>query len=388
MRAIVRHRRSASATERLSALGRRSGPATLLKASGDPSLAVARHALGRLASDGGPAELDALRELVWTCDPSLAPDVARTLRTLGDRGALATAAGRLRTGPAAERCRAARVLQRLADRDAIPSLCEALGDRDESVRSAALDALASIGSDYRAARASAALVTDSSAEVRRCAVRAVGTLSRDPAPAVNPAIDDSSPRVRREVGRLASRLATADVARLLGDRDLEVRCATAAHGGRGSEALLASALASDPQPRVRLEAAQTLGLLGGDLAVDALISGALEDSEAIVRAKALRLAGEALPPQELAARLRDALADSGCQRRDMALRALAKRSVCLTEAEAAAVARDVDPDVRLALAQLADVLVDAPEPVLALLAADEDRDVRHAAASGQDRSRR
>jgi hypothetical protein len=67
----------------------------------------------------------------------------------------------------------------------------------------------------------------------------------------------------------------------------------------------------------------------------------------------------------------------------MALRTLAKLSVRLTHTEAAAVAHDPDPDVRLALAQLAAQLVDPPEYALGILGEDADPTVRHAVALHQ-----
>jgi hypothetical protein len=262
VRLILRRRRPATATERLRHLDRRAGTAALLEAAHDPSVDIARRALGWLAHDGGPVERDALREFVWTCDPILVFDVAGTLRALGDHEAVDAAIARLGLGPTAERCRAARVLERFADRRAIPALCRALADEDETVRAAALDALARLGNDARAARAASALVADSSGEVRRRAVRAVGRLSRNPAAAIRAAVGDPWWIVRREAALLAARLDAADVSRLLADHDPQVRAAAAANAGRASKAALVATLESDRLPSVRLAAAQTLGLLG------------------------------------------------------------------------------------------------------------------------------
>jgi HEAT repeat protein len=321
---------------------------------------------------------------VWTCDAALAVDVADALHALGDDDSLGVAAARLRAGVTAERCRAAWVLGRLADRSAIPALCEALTDGDQSVRGAALDALARVGRDVAAAHAAAALVSDPSDEVRRRAVRAIGRLSAQPAAAVHPAVNDESPVVRREAGRLGAWLATEDVGRLLTDRDPEVRWTTAANAGRGAQALLISALVSDPHPSVRLGAAQTLGRLDGDQTTAALIDAALDDPDAMVRARVLRLAGDKLSNGRLGLRLRDELESGFGHRRQMALRTLAKLSLRLTTREADAVSQDPDPDVRLALAQLAGKLVDPPEPTFARLAEDADPAVRHAAGLHQD----
>jgi len=380
MRAIRRAGRKATATERLRRLDRCAGPAALVRAAGDPSIDIARRALGWLADDAGPAERDDLRELLWTCDPALVMDVARTLRTLGDQQTVTVAANRLRAGLTAERCRAARVLERFADRRAIPALCDALSDADASVRGATLDALARVARDDVAAHAAALLVADPNAEVRRRAVHAVGCLSADPAVAVRPAIGDPVPAVRREAGRLAARLAAPDVARLFADHDPEVRCATAASASRGTEAMLASALRSDAHPRVRAQAAHTLAVLGGDVAAAALLGAILHDRDAVVRARSLRMASDTLSEPVLVACLHHELMSADASSRQMALRALARLSAQLSGAETVAIARDPDPDVRLALTQLAGVLVQRPKGVYVLLAGDVDPTVRHAAA--------
>ena len=381
-------RRPATATERLQRLDRRAGTAALLEAARDPSVDIARRALGWLAHDGGPAERDALRELVWTCDPMLVMDVAGTLLALGDRDTVDAALERLAAAPTAERCRAARVLERFADPRARASLCEALTDEDASVRAAVLDALARLGHDSRAARAAARLVTDADGEVRRRAVRAVGRGSRHPAEAIRPALRDPLAIVRREAASLAARLEAADLATLLADHDPHVRAAAAAGAGRASEAALVSALESDPHPVVRLAAAHTLGLLGGHGAAAALIAAALDDAEATVRARALRLAQETLSHPRLVAGLRAELAVGSGHRREMALRALAKLSVGISEADALRVAGDPEPGVRLALAQVATAIAASPDRVLSVLAIDDDATVRHAAAIRRDRQRR
>ena len=379
----IRHFRPPSASERLHNLDAGTGVPALLDAARDPSLPVARRAVMWLVRDGGSAARDGLRELVWTCDPALAGDVSGALRALGDRDTLGAAVARLRAGPTAERCRAARVLGQFADRVTIPALCGALTDRDESVRGAALDALARAGRDDVGAHAAAELVTDASDQVRCRAVRAIGRLSAHPARAVHPATSDSSPVVRREAGRLAARLTVEDVGQLLADPDNEVRWTTAANAGRGAEGLLIVALQSDAHAAVRLGAAQTLGLLGGEQSIDALLAAALEDPDAMVRARALRMTSHQLSDEEVATRFRDELKRESGRRRQMALRTLAKLSVALTHTEAAVVAHDPDPDVRLALAQLAAQLVDPPHYALEILGRDGDPTVRHAAALHQ-----
>lgn len=373
-------RRPATATERLRRLDRRAGTAAMLEAAHDPSADIARRALGWLAHDGGPAERDALRALVWTCDPMLVMDVAGTLRALGDRDTVDAALERLRAGPTAERCRAARVLERFADLHARPALCEALADEDASVRAAALDALARLGNDARAARAAARLITDTDGEVRRRAVRAFGRVSRNCAEPLRDALHDPVPLVRRAAALLAARLDAANLAVLFADHDPHVRAAAASSAGRASEAALVRVLESDPHPMVRLTAAQTLGLLAGREAEAALIAAALDDAEPTVRARALRLSQETLSYPKLVASLRAELASANGRRRQMSLRALAKLSVRIAEPEARRLAHDPDAGVRLALAQVAAAVIEPSGPVLSILATDNDATVRHAAA--------
>jgi HEAT repeat protein len=384
----VLRRGAPNATQRLRRLDRGAGPAELLRAARDPSVEVARRALGWLAHEGGPPEREALRELVWSCDPALAKDVAGTLRALGDDRTVDAACNRLHSGPTAERCRAARVLERLADRRARPALCTALADEDASVRAAVLDALARHGPDAHVAACAARLVTDVDPEVRRRAVRATGRVSSDSAPAIRLALRDPAPAVRREAAVFAARLDATDLAALLSDADPFVRAAAASNSGRGSEAALAQALRSDPHPVVRLAAAQTLGLLGGPVAEASLVAAALDDVEATVRARALRLARETLSYERLVASLRGELASESAHRRQMALRALAKLSVRIAEADALRLAHDPEPGVRLALAHVATATVVAPNRVLSALADDGDATVRHAAAVHRARQAR
>jgi HEAT repeat protein len=366
-------------------LDRHAGARALLAAAHDPSVDVARRALGWLAHDGGPAERRALRDLVWTCDPMLVTDVAGALRALGDRDTVDVAIGRLAERPTAERCRAARVLERFADRRASSALRAALDDEDASVRCAALDALARLGTNAGVARDAARLIADSDGEVRRRAVRTVGRASRRPADAVRGALQDPLPAVRREAAALATRLDGSEVRALLDDNDPHVRAAVAAHAGRSSMTALASALACDPHPAVRLAAAQTLGQIGGGNAATALVSAALDDREPTVRARALRLAGDVLPHPRLVAALRAELALGGAHRREMALRAIARLSILIPEPDALRLADDPEPAVRMALAQVATAVTSPPERILATLADDQDPTVRHAATTSRAR---
>jgi HEAT repeat protein len=384
MRLFVRTRRGPGPSERLLALEARRDPGALLEAARDPSVDVARRALAWLARDGGEREREALRELVWTCDEALVGDVAATLRALGDVETFDTAVTRLRSGPSAGRCRAARVLDRLGDRRARGTLIVALGDRLGSVRAAALDALAGLGRDRSAAAAAGGLVGDPEVDVRRRAVRSLGRLGDEPA-ALERAATDASPSVRREAARLSRRLPAAAVAQLLADREVEVRVAVAGGAGRGAEAVLADALEHDPHPRVRLAAAERLGVLGGTHATGALVDVAVGDPDALVRARALHAAGDLLTGAELADFVREQLDAPAAARRAMALRTLARLGSRLSASEASRIVRDPSAAVRRALAEVAVEALDAPASVLAELRSDADHGVRHAAAGSASR---
>jgi HEAT repeat protein len=311
----------------------------------------------------------------------LVRDVAGTLHALGDRDTVVAAIHRLGTGPTPERCRAARVLERFEDPRARSALCAALRDRDASVRAGALDALARLGLDLGAARAAAPLVSDPHEQVRRRAVRALGRLSRRPDELVRPALRDPAPAVRREAALLATRLEPVEVAALLADRDPQVRAAAAASAGHDSQAAVASALTSDPHPAVRLAAAQALGAFGGRDAEATLVAAVLDDREAIVRARALRLALEACSRPRVVESLRAELSSERARRREMALRALARLSEKLPASVAARITADRDPMVRLALAQVSSAILDDPDGVLRALSIDDDATVRHAAST-------
>lgn len=374
-----RRGRAPDASERLLALGPEAGREALISAARDPSVDVARQAIGWLARRGGRPERDALRALLWTCDPMLVEVVASALRRLGDQRAVTEAVGRLRAATTAERCRAARALRALADRSATPALCEALADRDGTVRGAALDALARIGRGRRAAAAIAPLVGDPSAEVRLRAVRALGRVGPAPGVIVRPAVGDSSHRVRHEVALLAEHLRAADVAQLLADREPEVRAAAAASACDEAQPWVIEALARDPHPSVRRAAAARLAHIGGELAAEALVDAIVLDGDALVRQCALLRAAEAMSRRRLVAALRARLQSGPPRRRAMALRALARLEAQLSPGEAAALARDADVGLRLTLAEVARLVTRDPLAVLDLLAGDEDPGVRHAA---------
>ncbi|HWK28977.1 MAG TPA: HEAT repeat domain-containing protein [Solirubrobacter sp.] len=392
-------RRRPSATDRLLHVQAERDPGALLAAASDTSLDVARRALRRLATLGGEPERAALADAVWTCDDALAGDVATTLRALGDQDTLDAATAHLRSGPAATRCRAARVLQRLGDARARPALHAALRNHDASVRGAAADALGALGRASTTVAALAPLVGDRDADVRRRAVRALGRVCEQPGPLVAGAAGDPAVGVRLEAARLAARLPQPAVERLLADHDIEVRRIAAGHAGRGSEALLAATLAGDPQVPVRFAAAERLGELATPPAARALHAAALDDPDAIVRAKAISGLQDLLGTIKLAAEITHDLTAPSPHRRAMALRTLARLVVKaeaartgrpmeaaahagtlrLGAAEAERLAHDPAREVRQALAEVVYDVAHDPARAADVLASDPEPTIRHAA---------
>ncbi|CAK0842109.1 unnamed protein product [Prorocentrum cordatum] len=151
----------------------------------------------------------------------------------------------------------------------VPAIAELLGDEDASVRERAGDALARMGG--AGAEALVKKVEDAGPDVEQEA--ALAALALVGQPGVRPAasrLDHGSAGVRRRAAATLQQLAAwakehaKDLARLLGDREEDVRLAAVqalvALGGDGAGAL-ASAVAS-PKDVVKLHALQGLGLLG------------------------------------------------------------------------------------------------------------------------------
>jgi HEAT repeat protein len=344
-----------------------------------PAIDVARHAIAWLAERGGPAERAMLAARLWCCDPALVKPTARALIALGDHETLAAATDRLARGASGQRSRAARVLECFADPSSVTALCSAFEDRDASVRGAALDALARLGCHPDAVRAVAPLVGDPSPDVRRRAVRVIRRLAGDPDATLSRAVDDVSSTVRREAALLAARLSPERVSRLLSDRDAHVRATAAGRAGVGAEAAVIAALRTDLHPDVRQAAADTLNLLRGDGAGDALVEAALDDRDAVVRAAALRTAHETLGASQLVASLRRRLRSTSGRRRAMALRTLAKLPAPVSDTEVVTLTRDPDPEVRLALLHVGSAVGADARSVCLALSEDADATVRHAA---------
>ncbi|HEY3765110.1 MAG TPA: HEAT repeat domain-containing protein, partial [Gaiellales bacterium] len=117
----------------------------LIRALADPSTDIVSAALTALAHIGGAAEAEHLRGMLLTVDLGLVPDVAATLRTLGDRAAVPAAVAGLADSSLGTRMAAATVLGVLGDPAAVAPLAAALADPIAGVRRCALTALAQIG---------------------------------------------------------------------------------------------------------------------------------------------------------------------------------------------------------------------------------------------------
>ncbi|MEX0674750.1 MAG: HEAT repeat domain-containing protein, partial [Gaiellaceae bacterium] len=184
----------------------RSACPALLAAAGDPSPDVARAALERLARLGGAEEAARLRAGLIDADLGLVPDVARTLRALGDERAAAVALAALREPRLSKRLAAATALRELVDPRARDALLGALRDPIAGVRRLAAGGLARLGEDELTERALARLLDDTDAWVRAAAVEALAAVAADPDLRLEPALADPEPSVRRVLARLAGRL--------------------------------------------------------------------------------------------------------------------------------------------------------------------------------------
>lgn len=165
---------------------------------------------------------------------------------------------------------------------------------------------------------------------------------------------------------------------LLADRDLRVREAAARAAGSGQVGQLAALLAEDPASDVRQAAAATLGKLADQRTADILVPG-LDDPDAIVRAAVLRALVERLTRSGAISRLCGELGSERPERRRASLYALSHLQARESTADVGRLVDDPDPDVRLALLQVADALLPDPEPLIYYLAADTDAVVRDSA---------
>lgn len=368
---------TADPTTRVRAVESAEDLATLLAAAEDSSPDVARAALHRIAAVCGPEACEPLRELLWSCDLSIARDVVRALRQLGDTRLRDEALAGLRDPLYLPRLVAVWVLEALGDSGVVESVEPLLSDEVSGVRASAAEALVKLRRDGRSAQACAALLADPEPDVRRRAVGAIGRCAGPIETVLAPIVGDPNPLVRREAAMLASRLPRNDAVALLHDRDVQVRVAACRRAGRRETVELCDVLRRDNDAEVRLAAAHTLGGLAMVETVPALID-ALGDRAPVVRAASLWALTEMLDRGELLAKLSAQLEDRDPRRRRTALYTLQH----LRAAEVslpAQLLRDPDPDVRLAVAHVAPALGRDARQHLEVLLGDPDAEVRHAA---------
>jgi HEAT repeat protein len=353
----------------------------LLAASEDPSPEVAMAALELLGRRGTPHEAAALRARLLDADPGLVPAIARALRALGDREAVTVCTRALDDPAVNRRLAAARALAVIADPSVADALRAATADPISGVRYAALQALARLGASPASAEACARALHDTSPAVRMAGLRALARVTGEPRGYIDDAlITDPDTEVRRELARLTARLVPVHAASLLSDRAYRVRAVAARHAGRRARDRLVAMVIDDPAPKVRLEAARALAALADPVTLDALIA-AQADSDALVRAAALRGLEGALSREQLVARLAEELSSSDAGRRVAALYALARLRAVEAEPHLRDLLADPDPAVRMALVGTAEALASRPRELMSELARDPSKAVRGAAES-------
>jgi HEAT repeat protein len=359
-----------------------SAPA-LVEAALDPSPDVATAALRRLEALGGPAEAAELRSRLLALDLAVVPACARTLRILGDRGAVEVARAGLRDGSPTVRAAAAIALRELRDESAGSALRAALGDERAEVRRTALDALAALDPDPAAEEACARLLDDPDPGVRVACVRAVSLLAADPEARLRPILRDPSASVRRELARRSGPLGAEAVAALLRDEDPDVRAEAAwtlTRSPRGELVPQLIAVLDDPRWHVRRAACRALGTAGDGRARAGLVRTLL-DPQATVREAAKRALSEIFRDR-LWQVLADEIPEVDAPLRCALVHVLGATGDRRAAGPVAGLAGDPSPHVRVAVVHaLPGLLPDGYESVLEPLVRDVDSDVRHAAAT-------
>jgi HEAT repeat protein len=202
-----------------------------------------------------------------------------------------------------QRRTAAQSLGKIARKEAVPALVDALCDPDAGVRRHAAWALGMIGEDAVGLDRSplASLLFDPDPGVREAAAMALGQTG-DTQTGIELLLErvrepdtpsDSKRLAVAALGGMEARTAAPFLTKLLADPDAQVRrWAVAALGEIADQetvAPLSRVLTKDPDPGVRIEAAFRLGKFGGEAARPAL-TAALKDANEDVR----RLANAAL----------------------------------------------------------------------------------------------
>ncbi len=173
-----------------------------LVAVDDPSLIIAREAVGLVGEVGGQREAGELRKRILRADLGLVPSLCQALLRLGHASdSVKVAEDGVQSELPSTRLKAIIALGELGDRDAAPVLERACEDRIAGVRKAALVSLAKLDPTHNRKSAFTRALTDVDPLVRGAAVRALlaavpdlawaKTLVRD---------DDASVRVELALG--------------------------------------------------------------------------------------------------------------------------------------------------------------------------------------------
>lgn len=368
-------------SERMMALRRMpDGPDSaeaLLAATEDPSPDIARAALRRLARAGTVAAAEYLPERMLEVEPALTADFARAVRALGDERAAGLAADALIAGKPHRRIAAATALEVLAGKAEIPALLAATKDPLAAVRSRSVRTLGQIGAAVDAP-ACEALLGDENATVRAAAVEAVASLSGRSRQVLGSMVDDPAPQVRQSLARHLGRLEKAAEERLLDDRHPAVRTTAIATAAPTQTAVLERRLDSDPVPEVRIAAARRLAEIGSGNGIAALIA-ALADPGVMVRAAAERALRESTDRDMIVDHLLDSLTDADAALRKSIVYTLGHLHATDSAPVLAALSKDPDREVRLAVVHCGLQLFGATWPPLLALTADPDEAVSYAA---------
>ena len=198
------------------------------------------------------------------------------------------------------------LLDRTRSESAIPSLLNALDDKNRSVRQQAVGEIGNIGGDA-ALTALLKALDDEDSDVRQQAVWAIGNIGGDAAlTALLKALDNKVSSVRQQavwaIGNIGGDAALTALLKALDDEDWDVRIqAVGAIGEIGGDAALTALLNAleHKVSFVRQQAARAIVKIGGDAALTALLK-ALEHEDWCVREQAVgaigKIGGEAALP--------------------------------------------------------------------------------------------
>jgi HEAT repeat protein len=261
----------------------------LLAAVEDVSLDVGRVALRRLVPLAGPAERDALRGLLLELDIGIVGDLAAALRELQDQKAPVVAAEGLRSSSTARRQKAALALRELRDPSSVSVLLGALADAHVPVRRLAIEGLAELPSTREIVSACRKALTDRDDSVRAAAVRAIARRDSAAAATLRSAVGDRAGSVREALASVSCALACETVELLLEDQAEKVRVtALRALVDCPRRVQLSALLArlADESWHVRRAACDSVAAAGGTDAEQVLIAE-LVDDRLEVRGRAL-----------------------------------------------------------------------------------------------------